>query len=131
MQFQATYGTALFAAKDPKCSAKDAEAGILAMEALHKQVMPFLLRRTKDRVLSDLPDKIILDRYCNLSLLQLKLYDKFSSSNAKQEISTIVKENKIEESGPQPKATRPCVSGIVVPIKTLWPSFTCNRGKPT
>ncbi|CAL4887597.1 unnamed protein product [Urochloa decumbens] len=105
-QFQATYGKPLLAAKDSKCSAKDAEAGILAMEALHKQVMPFLLRRTKDEVLSDLPEKIIQDRYCNLSLLQLKLYDKFSSSNAKEEISTIVKANESEESAPQPKATR-------------------------
>ncbi|XP_006646908.1 TATA-binding protein-associated factor BTAF1 isoform X1 [Oryza brachyantha] len=105
-QFQATYGKPLLAAKDPKCSAKDAEAGILAMEALHKQVMPFLLRRTKDEVLSDLPEKIIQDRYCNLSLLQLKLYDKFSNSNAKQEISSIVKENELEQSSSQPKATR-------------------------
>nr|BAD25208.1 putative SNF2 domain-containing protein [Oryza sativa Japonica Group] len=105
-QFQATYGKPLLAAKDPKCSAKDAEAGILAMEALHKQVMPFLLRRTKDEVLSDLPEKIIQDRYCNLSLLQLKLYDKFSNSNAKQEISTIVKENELDQSTSQPKATR-------------------------
>lgn len=105
-QFQATYGKPLLAAKDSKCSAKDAEAGILAMEALHKQVMPFLLRRTKDEVLSDLPEKIIQDRYCDLSLLQLKLYDKFSSSNAKEEISTIVKANESEESAVQPKATR-------------------------
>ncbi|XP_062232323.1 TATA-binding protein-associated factor BTAF1-like isoform X2 [Phragmites australis] len=105
-QFQATYGKPLLAAKDSKCSAKDAEAGILAMEALHKQVMPFLLRRTKDEVLSDLPEKIIQDRYCNLSLLQLKLYDKFSSSNAKEEISTIVKAKELEESASQPKATR-------------------------
>lgn len=105
-QFQATYGKPLVAAKDSKCSAKDAEAGILAMEALHKQVMPFLLRRTKDEVLSDLPEKIIQDRYCDLSLLQLKLYDKFSSSNAKEEISTIVKANESQESAPQPKATR-------------------------
>ncbi|XP_062180641.1 TATA-binding protein-associated factor BTAF1-like [Phragmites australis] len=105
-QFQATYGKPLLAAKDSKCSAKDAEAGILAMEALHKQVMPFLLRRTKDEVLSDLPEKIIQDRYCNLSLLQLKLYDKFSSSNAKEEISTIVKANESEVSASQPKATR-------------------------
>ena len=37
-QFQSTYGKPLIAAKDSKCSAKDAEAGILAMEALHKQV---------------------------------------------------------------------------------------------
>ena len=39
LQFQATYGKPLLAAKDSKCSAKDAEAGILAMEALHKQVI--------------------------------------------------------------------------------------------
>lgn len=112
------------AARDSKCSAKDAEAGVLAMEALHKQVnfffffyiyiyrknflleaiifspltavcflqvMPFLLRRTKDEVLSDLPEKIIQDRYCDLSAVQLKLYEKFSGSQAKQEISSMVK----------------------------------------
>lgn len=38
LQFQATYGKPLLAAKDSKCSSKDAEAGVLAMEALHKQV---------------------------------------------------------------------------------------------
>ena len=38
-QFQATYGKPLLAARDAKCSAKDAEAGVLAMEALHKQVI--------------------------------------------------------------------------------------------
>lgn len=41
-QFQASYGKPLLAARDPKCSAKDAEAGVLAMEALHKQVILFL-----------------------------------------------------------------------------------------
>ncbi|XP_058761530.1 TATA-binding protein-associated factor BTAF1 [Vicia villosa] len=89
-QFQSTYGKPLVAARDPKCSAKDAEAGALAMEALHKQVMPFLLRRTKDEVLSDLPEKIIQDRYCDLSTVQLKLYEQFSGSRAKQEMSSIV-----------------------------------------
>lgn len=92
-QFQATYGKPLLAARDPKCSARDAEAGALAMEALHKQVMPFLLRRTKDEVLSDLPEKIIQDRYCDLSPVQLKLYEQFSGSHAKKEISSIVSLN--------------------------------------
>ena len=38
LQFQETYGKPLVAARDSKCSAKDAEAGVLAMEVLHKQV---------------------------------------------------------------------------------------------
>eukprot|EP00250_Pteridium_aquilinum_P022032 c25285_g1_i2 orf=410-6568(-) len=91
-QFQATYGKPILASRDAKCSAKEAEAGALAMEALHKQVMPFLLRRTKDEVLADLPPKIVQDRYCDLSPLQLKLYDKFSHSQAKAEVSNLVQE---------------------------------------
>lgn len=55
--------------------------------------MPFLLRRTKDEVLSDLPEKIIQDRYCDLSPIQLKLYEQFSGSNTKKEISTLVNEH--------------------------------------
>ncbi|XP_075506033.1 TATA-binding protein-associated factor BTAF1-like isoform X1 [Primulina tabacum] len=102
-QFQATYGKPLLAARDPKCSAKDAEAGALAMEALHKQVMPFLLRRTKDEVLSDLPEKIIQDRYCDLSPIQLKLYEQFSGSHVRQELTSMVKLN--ENAGGAPKAT--------------------------
>ncbi|KAL8089650.1 hypothetical protein AgCh_039221 [Apium graveolens] len=35
--FQATYGKPLLAARDSKCSDKEAEAGALVMEALHKQ----------------------------------------------------------------------------------------------
>ncbi|KAI7752503.1 hypothetical protein M8C21_015854 [Ambrosia artemisiifolia] len=95
-QFQATYGKPLVAARDPKCSAKDAEAGILAMEALHKQVMPFLLRRTKDEVLTDLPEKIIQDRYCDLGPVQLKLYEQFSGSHVKHEISNMVQSNEAD-----------------------------------
>lgn len=53
--------------------------GVLAMEALHRQVLPFLLRRMKEDVLQDLPPKIIQDYYCNLSPLQVY----FSSSLSK------------------------------------------------
>lgn len=58
--------------------------------------MPFLLRRTKDEVLSDLPEKIIQDRFCDLSPVQLKLYERFSGSHVRQEISSIVKSNETE-----------------------------------
>jgi len=39
LQFQSNYGKPLQAAKEGKCSSKEAEAGVLAMEALHKQVL--------------------------------------------------------------------------------------------
>ncbi|KAL5706990.1 btaf1 RNA polymerase II [Ranunculus cassubicifolius] len=103
-QFQATFGKPLLASKDAKCSVKDAEAGALAMEALHKQVMPFLLRRTKDEVLSDLPEKIIQDRYCDLSPVQLRLYEKFSSSDVKNDISTLVKPSQEDGNGTKASA---------------------------
>jgi len=47
------------------------DVGALAVESLHKQVLPFLLRRLKTDVLKDLPPKIIQDYYCELSPLQV------------------------------------------------------------
>ena len=66
----------------------------LALEALHKQVLPFLLRRLKEDVLNDLPPKIIQDYYCELSELQKFLYDDFSKSRAKMEVEDVVRSNK-------------------------------------
>ena len=54
----------------------------LALEALHKQVLPFLLRRLKEDVLHDLPPKIIQDYYCELSDMQKNMYDDFAKSRA-------------------------------------------------
>ncbi|KAI3639757.1 hypothetical protein MIR68_002451 [Amoeboaphelidium protococcarum] len=53
------------------------ERGILALESLHKLVLPFLLRRLKEDVLHDLPPKIIQDYACELTDLQRMIYDQF------------------------------------------------------
>lgn len=70
-QFAARYGKPILASRDARSSSREQEAGVLAMEALHRQVLPFLLRRMKEDVLQDLPPKIIQDYYCILSPLQV------------------------------------------------------------
>ncbi|KAF8977691.1 TATA-binding protein-associated factor mot1 [Entomortierella lignicola] len=85
-QFNERFGKPILASRDCKSSSREQEAGVLALEALHKQVLPFLLRRLKEDVLSDLPPKIIQDYYCELSDLQKQLYEEFSKSQIKHEM---------------------------------------------
>ncbi|KAI4870845.1 hypothetical protein F4820DRAFT_455050 [Hypoxylon rubiginosum] len=72
------------ASRFSKASSKEQEAGALAIEALHKQVLPFLLRRLKEEVLDDLPPKILQNYYCDLSDLQKKLFEDFSKKQGKK-----------------------------------------------
>ncbi|KDQ59577.1 hypothetical protein JAAARDRAFT_77653 [Jaapia argillacea MUCL 33604] len=81
--------------------AKTGEAAALALEALHKQVLPFLLRRLKEDVLNDLPPKIIQDYYCELSDLQKHLYDDFSKSQARLAAVDVVKSTQQSKGGEQ------------------------------
>jgi TATA-binding protein-associated factor len=75
--FMERYGRPILASRDAKVSAKEHERASLALEALHKQVLPFLLRRMKEDVLDDLPPKIIQDITCELGEVQKQLYDDF------------------------------------------------------
>ncbi|XP_061399737.1 TATA-binding protein-associated factor 172 [Musca vetustissima] len=85
-QFIARYSKPIFTSRDAKSSPKEQEAGVLAMEALHRQVLPFLLRRVKEDVLKDLPPKITQDLLCELSPLQERLYEDFSRVHLNAEI---------------------------------------------
>lgn len=71
------------------------------MEALHKQVLPFLLRRLKEDVLHDLPPKIIQDYYCELSDLQKYMYDDFSKSDARNSAEDVVRSDGSSAKGNQ------------------------------
>ncbi|TFK76566.1 SNF2 superfamily chromatin remodeling protein [Pluteus cervinus] len=82
--FNERFGKPILSNRDGK--GKNSEAAALALEALHKQVLPFLLRRLKEDVLHDLPPKIIQDYYCELSDLQKQLYDDFSKSQARTSV---------------------------------------------
>jgi TATA-binding protein-associated factor len=75
--FQDRFAKPIAASRNAKSSSKEQEAGALAIEGLHKQVLPFLLRRLKEEVLNDLPPKILQNYYCDLSDLQIKLFEDF------------------------------------------------------
>ncbi|KAI9785144.1 MAG: TATA-binding protein-associated factor mot1 [Geoglossum umbratile] len=81
--FHDRFSKPIAASRFSKSSSKEQEAGALAIEALHKQVLPFLLRRLKEEVLDDLPPKIIQNYYCDLSDLQKKLYEDFTKKEGK------------------------------------------------
>jgi TATA-binding protein-associated factor len=78
--FTAQYAKPIQAARNPKCSDAAREAGERALAALHRQVLPFVLRRMKEDVMKELPPKVIQDRICELSDIQRFLYDSFVQS---------------------------------------------------
>ncbi|PIA13088.1 hypothetical protein COEREDRAFT_17765 [Coemansia reversa NRRL 1564] len=87
-QFNELYTKPILASRDAK--QMQTQAGEHALQQLHRQVLPFLLRRMKEDVLQDLPPKIIQDYYCELSPLQRLLYEEFArstvSDNLKQSL---------------------------------------------
>lgn len=82
--FHERFAKPVLACRNGKPSAAEQEASTLALEALHKQILPFLLRRLKDDVLDDLPPKIIQDVECDLGDIQKQLYDEFVRSKSKK-----------------------------------------------
>ena len=94
--FNDRFSKPILADRDGKATPKEREIATAALEALHKQVLPFLLRRLKEDVLDDLPPKIVQDYYCELSDVQKELYDEFSKSRAAEEAGEAV----VQEGGP-------------------------------
>ncbi|RXK40222.1 TATA-binding protein-associated factor [Tremella mesenterica] len=88
--FNDRFSKPILADREGKATPKERELAASALEALHKQVLPFLLRRLKEDVLSDLPPKIIQDYHVELSPIQQALYDEFGRSQAAEEAGEAV-----------------------------------------
>ena len=81
-KFMERYGRAIMAVQPSMNSTGNSGVGVEEFEeaerklhALHKQVLPFILRRMKEDVLKELPPKIIQDYECDPSAIQRLLCD--------------------------------------------------------
>lgn len=63
--------------KRPKSAYEVPAVGVERLRCLHKQILPFMLRRTKDAVLVELPPKTVTDIQCPLTAEQRNLYATF------------------------------------------------------
>ncbi|KAF6003403.1 B-TFIID transcription factor-associated protein btaf1 [Cyanidiococcus yangmingshanensis] len=96
--FAAQYAKPIQAARNPKCSDAVREAGERALAVLHRQVLPFILRRMKEDVMKELPPKVIQDRTCELSDVQRYLYDSFVQSARLEWLTTTGSANQVDSS---------------------------------
>ncbi|ETO13280.1 TATA-binding protein-associated factor [Reticulomyxa filosa] len=72
--FNSQFSSPIQKSYQPKATLAQQKVGNYKLEKLHKQVLPFILRRLKSDVLTELPPKIIQDYYVELSPLQKRLY---------------------------------------------------------
>ena len=86
--FQERFAKPIQASRNAKANSKEQATGAAAIEALHKQVLPFLLRRMKEQVLDDLPPKIIQNYYCDLSEVQRDLFEAFTKKQSQKLVTS-------------------------------------------
>ena len=87
--FNAKYGKSVEKARRSRKESAQEQESIIALQSLHKQIMPFILRRTKDQVLKDLPPKILQDIMCDPSPLQTMLLQDFNGAGLVESLDSL------------------------------------------
>uniref|UniRef100_A0AC34FFV3 60S ribosomal protein L13 n=1 Tax=Panagrolaimus sp. ES5 TaxID=591445 RepID=A0AC34FFV3_9BILA len=72
--FHQKYIKPMLACRNPKATEQQTREGEEALSLLHRQILPFLLRRLKTDVLNELPDKVVQDCLCQLTDIQKSMY---------------------------------------------------------
>lgn len=105
--FQRDVSRVVMRSRSKRCSSAEYLASERALSTLHRQVLPFILRRMKGDVLKDLPPKIIQDVTCELTPKQLELYQAFRKSAAWNTILRLASGPAKPEKRPLAKRPRP------------------------
>ncbi|CAL8103794.1 unnamed protein product [Calicophoron daubneyi] len=103
--FASRFARPVAASRDPKASKADQRSGHLALEKLHRLVLPFMLRRLKEDVMADLPPKIVQDFACEMTSIQVKLYEAFTKSSEGQKLLDTIKSRSVGMNSPVSSGT--------------------------
>lgn len=130
-QFDAKFAKPIASSRRNK-GQKEQEKGALVLESLHKQVLPFMLRRLKEDVLADLPPKIIQDYYCELSNLQKQLYKDFINKQKKSIVKDIEETTGTGEDEEDVKGAKQHVFQVLQYMRKLCnhPSLVLTKSHP-
>ncbi|OAG31636.1 TATA-binding protein-associated factor [Nematocida displodere] len=80
-EFAREYLKPIMRGREGKGTAREGDLAKEKLEALHKRVLPFMLRRMKEAVLSDLPPKVIKDVFVSMKEVQKSIYEDVSSGS--------------------------------------------------
>lgn len=111
--FASRFARPIASSRDPKASPEEQRAGQLALEHLHRIVLPFILRRLKEDVLQDLPPKVIQDYICNMTPLQQKLYASFARTADGQHALDLADRKCQSVGGTRPPASESSVAPVL------------------
>lgn len=81
VSFRREFVVPIAKSKERNTTGKQKEAAAIAISHLHERVLPFILRRTKDEVLRELPPKTISNILLPLSSVQKRLYAMLSTAS--------------------------------------------------
>jgi TATA-binding protein-associated factor len=96
-EFSMKYERAIRRSHLPGASSRDIHEATNALKQLHQQVLPFILRREKEQVLRELPQKLITDIPCAMTSYQRTMYDTFSSQKHVREVTSLIDKMSDEE----------------------------------
>eukprot|EP01083_Nonionella_stella_P066886 176501_1 len=88
--FKSNFSRPIIDSFAPKSSYSAQRLGARKLRDLHKQCLPFIMRRLKCDVLKELPPKIIQDVEVNMSGIQRQLYSEFVAENALSSIESLL-----------------------------------------
>mmetsp|Transcript_14285 Transcript_14285/g.33262 ORF Transcript_14285/g.33262 Transcript_14285/m.33262 type:complete len:595 (+) Transcript_14285:132-1916(+) len=90
LQFSKEFSKPIIKGQNLDATAANIAVGMEKLKSLHQQVLPFIMRREKEQVLTELPPKIITRIPCPMSSIQENLYHRFCSNRqGKQSMLTL------------------------------------------